>query len=163
MNEEIKKEAGDAGQAAEVPDEIETLKKQCDEYLNGWKRAKADFLNYQKDEMRRREDIVKFSNEYLMKELLPVLDSFAISLSMVPAGDPARKGIEMIDAQLERILGKNGLEPVKSLGAPFDASLHEALGEVDSEQSPGTVVEELEKGWKLHGKVIRPARVKVAK
>ncbi len=69
----------------------------------------------------------------------------------------------MIHSQLIRALSKWGLEPIKAMNEPFDPELHEALEEVESGEPPGTVVEELEKGWKLHGRVIRPARVKVAK
>lgn len=151
------------GGVADLKTEIEKLKKEKDEYLNGWKRAKADFINYQKDEAKREEEVVKFSNEYLIRELLPVLDSFELSFSMIDKDSAAKKGVEMIYAQFERILNKHGLELIKCLGEKFDANFHEALEEIISEKESGTIIEEMEKGWKLHGKVIRPSRVKVAK
>ena len=147
---------------SQEPTELEKLKQERDEYLNGWKRAKADFINYQKEEAKRQEAMAQFGNEYLIQELLPVLDSLLLSLSMIN-DEQAKKGVEMIYAQLERILSKHGLEPIHSLGTQCDPSMHEALAEVESEQPSGTIIEELEKGWKLHGKVIRPARVKIAK
>lgn len=163
--EELNKEEmkNEANEVLKLKEEIEKLKKENEEYLNGWKRAKADFINYQKDEAKREEEIVKFSNEFLIKELLPVLDSFELSFSMIDKDSTAKKGVEMIYAQFERILSKHGLEPIKCLGEKFDANLHEALEEVKSEKESGMIVEELEKGWKLRGKVIRPSRVKVAK
>ena len=143
--------------------ELEQCQKERDEYLNGWKRAKADFINYQKDEAKRVDGIMKFSNEMLIRELLPVLDSFQLSLSvMEDAG--VRKGVEIIQAQFDEVLKKHGLEPVKSIGEKFDPSLHEALAEVEADgQESGLVIEELSRGWKLNGKVIRPARVKISK
>ncbi len=137
--------------------------KQRDEYLDGWKRAKADFINYQKDEGKRAEEIFKFSNSVLVQELLAVLDSFELSFAMSGADEKTKKGMEIIYSQLKDILNRQGLEPIKSLGEKFDPSLHESLAEVKSDKEPGTIVEELSRGWKLNGKVIRPARVKVAK
>lgn len=141
--------------------ELAAAKAQCEEYLNGWKRAKADFINYQKDETKRFEQILRFGNESLLKELLIVLDSFALAL----AAHPAEKGFFIVQSQLEDILKKNGLEKlIIAIGQPFDPALHEAVAETASQEfSSGTVVEEVEKGYTLHGKLIRPARVKVAK
>ncbi|MDP3999139.1 MAG: nucleotide exchange factor GrpE [bacterium] len=147
--------------------ELEQCKKEKEEYLNGWKRAKADFINYQKDETKRIDEVMKFSNEMLIRELLPVLDSFQLSLSVMasPAREDAgaRRGVEIIQSQFEDILKKHGLEPIKALGSKFDPSLHEAVEEAESDKESGTVIEELTRGWKLHGRVIRPARVKIAK
>lgn len=142
--------------------ELEQCQKDRDEYLNGWKRAKADFINYQKDEVKRVDEVMKFSNEMLIRELLPVLDSFQISLSVIEDVG-FRKGAEIIQAQFEDILKKHGLEPVKALGEKFDPSQHEAVEEAASDKESGIVIEELTKGWKLYGKVIRPARVKISK
>ncbi|HEY4499894.1 MAG TPA: nucleotide exchange factor GrpE [Candidatus Paceibacterota bacterium] len=142
--------------------ELEQIKQEREEYLNGWKRAKADFVNYQKDEAKRREELVKFSNEYLIRDLLPIVDSLEMYLAMT-ADSKEKKGVEMIYAQLVGELTKQGMEPIKALGELFDPALHEALGEMEAEQPSGTVAAELERGWKLNGKVIRPTRVKVAK
>lgn len=146
----------------ELQQELERLKQEKDEYLNGWKRAKADFINYQKDEAKRREELVKFGNEYLIRDLLPIADSFEMYLAMT-SDSKEKKGVEMIYAQLIGELTKQGLEPIKALGEPFDPALHEALGEMEVDQPSGTVAAELERGWKLNGKVIRPTRVKIAK
>lgn len=148
----------------ELQKKLEACEKEREEYLNGWKRAKADFINYQKDEAKRAEAIVAFSNESLIWELLAVLDSFNLSLAVLDKeNENVKKGVEIIYFQLEALLKKHGLEQIQSIDMKFDPSQHEAMEEVESDKESGTVIEELTKGWKLHGKVIRPARVKVAK
>ena len=149
--------------------EIDSLKEQVikfekekEDYLNGWKRAKADYINLQKDEARRMEEIIKFANSELIKELLVVLDS--LDLSIIATKDPeAKKGIEIIHSQLEQILKKQGLERIKALGEKFDPTIHEAMLQEESEKESGSVLEEIVSGWKLNGKVIRPTKVKIAK
>jgi molecular chaperone GrpE len=143
-------------------EELEKCRTQAEEYLSGWKRAKADLVNYQKDEARRFEEVIKFANKEFMKEAIVVLDSFDLAIGTL--GEKAEKGFVMIRAQLADILKKHGLEQIKiEAGAPFDAAYHEALMEVDSTHPPGTVVEEIEKGYMLHGQVVRPSRVKISK
>lgn len=147
----------------ELQKKLEACEKERGEYLDGWKRAKADFINYQKEEAKRIEEILKFGNEALIKELLPVLDSFELSFTMSDVDDKTKKGMEIIYSQLKDILNKHGLESIKALGEKFDPGIHESLAEVESDKETGTVVEELSRGWKLNGKVIRPARVKISK
>ena len=145
-----------------LKEQIAKLEKEKDEYLNGWKRAKADYINLQKDELKRMEEIMKFANADIIKDLLLVLDSF--ELSMLATKDPeARKGIEIIYSQLEKILNKQGLEKIKALGGKFDPALHEAMLQEESDKESGTILEEMVKGWKLNGKVIRPTKVKIAR
>jgi len=145
-------------------DDLGDLKKcqtQCDDYLNGWKRAKADLINYQKDEAKRFEDFAKFSSKAIMKDLIVVLDSFDLALL---GTKPEDKGYHMIKVQLGDLLKKHGLEEINtSPGDPFDPSIHEALMEEESTHPPGAVSEVIEKGYKLNGQVIRPARVKISK
>lgn len=162
MAEEIKEEF----QNKEEQNPVSDCEKQHDEYLDGWKRAKADLINYKKDESRRFEAIVKFANEAIVKDLITVLDSFDLALVTFSSEEDSKtqKGLYLIRRQLEDILKLSGLERVIiSVGQPFDPSLQEAVAEVESDKASGTVVEEVEKGYTLHGKLIRPARVKVAK
>ncbi|MGC9603455.1 MAG: nucleotide exchange factor GrpE [Minisyncoccia bacterium] len=145
-------------------EDMEKLKKERDEYLDGWKRAKADLINYKKEEAQRLENFAKFSNEVLIAELLTILDSFELGLSVVAENDPARKGMELIKSQLEETLRKNGLERIHvKRGDPLDTNLEEAVGEVNAAEPPGTIAEEISGGYKLHDKVIRPVRVKLSK
>jgi len=145
-----------------LKEQIAKLEKERDEYLNGWKRAKADSINQQKDEMKRMEEIMKFANADIIKDLLLVLDSFELSM-LATKDSEARKGIEIIYSQLEKILNKQGLEKIKSLGEKFDPALHEAMLQEESNKESGTILEEMVKGWKLNGKVIRPTKVKIAR
>ncbi len=145
--------------------ELEALKAQCDEYLNGWKRAKADLANSKAEEGKRLGEFAKFVGEALMKDLVAVLDSFALASAAIPETNEARKGIMMIQSQLEEALKKHGLEKITAeSGKPFDPARHEAMALVDGDgKPPETVAEEIEKGYSLNGKVLKPARVTVTK
>lgn len=147
------------------PSELETLKVQCEEYLNGWKRAKADLANSKAEEGRRLAEFAKFVGESMMKDLTAVLDSFALASAAIPETNDAKKGLLVIQAQLEEALKKHGLEKITaSAGDAFDPAKHEAMALVDgSGKPPETVAEEIEKGYSLNGKVLKPARVTVTK
>ncbi len=166
----------------EEPDELSKCQKERDEYLDGWKRAKAELINYKKDEAKRFETVIKLANEDLVKELLLVLDSFELAIialgqSQTDAEKSPResassqresaswqKGMYLIRSQLKDILKSYGLEEIAtSVGEKFNPNICEAVAEIESDQPVGTVIEEVEKGYLLNGRVIRPARVKVAK
>lgn len=158
MSEEDKKPE------AEALGELEALKKERDEYLDGWKRAKADYLNYRKDEAERFAAWGKMANESLIGDLLMVLDSLNVGLSMISEGSAEKKGMSLVKTQLEDVLRRYGLEMLKAPpGKPFDPAREEAVGEMESPHPEGSVAEEAEKGYSLGGKVIRPAKVKVSK
>lgn len=143
--------------------EEQRIIREREEYLDGWKRAKADLINYKKDEAKRFESVLKFANEQIIRDVLVVLDSFDLAIASL--GDSKEeKGVFLIRTQLEDILKRYGLERVMvSVGQPFDPSLHEAIATVETQQPSGTIIEEVERGYMLHGKLIRPARVKVSK
>lgn len=145
--------------------ELATLKTQCEEYLNGWKRAKADLENSRNDEGKRLHEFAKFVNEALIKDLIAVLDSFALATQAIPETDNARKGLVIIQSQLEEILKKHGLEKITAqVGDAFNPAYHEAIALVEKNDKPeGIVAEEIEKGYTLNGKIIKPARVTVTK
>lgn len=152
---QVKEEAGG---------EIDKLKKEKEEYLDGWQRARAELINYKKDEAKRFEEFRKIANELIVRDLINVLDSFDLALATLEKDGGAEKGLYLIRAQFEDILKNYGLERIiVSLGQPFDPSIYEAVAEVESEKTSGSVIEEVERGYKLHGRIIRPARVKVAK
>ena len=149
-----------------VETELEKYQKERDEYLDGWKRAKADLINYKKDEAKRFEMMIKFANESLIKELVNVLDSFDLALiSLGNDGDgKIQKGLYLIRHQLEDALKQQGLERIiVSVGQPFNPALQEAIASIESDKPSGMIIEEVERGYLLNGKLIRPARVKVAK
>ena len=144
--------------------ELEQCKKERDEYLAGWQRAKADFINYKKEEMIRLQEIAKYAAEDLIEEMIAILDSFDLGIAALEKAGPVEKGIYMIRAQIEDVLRKRGLERIRAkTGDPFDPEVHEAIAETESDKPAGTILEEIEVGYRLHGKIVRPARVKVSK
>ncbi|MDP3052844.1 MAG: nucleotide exchange factor GrpE [bacterium] len=158
------KEAASAGKEEKTEDELSKCQKEKDEYLDGWKRAKAELINYKKDEAKRFEIVIKLANEGLIKELLLVLDSFDLGLASSEKEGSAQKGMYLIRSQLKDILKSYGLEEIEtSPGEKFDINIHEAVAEIESDQPSGTVIEEVEKGYLLNGRVIRPVRVRISK
>jgi molecular chaperone GrpE len=160
---EEKKESAFAESMADK-DELSKCQKERDEYLDGWKRAKAELLNYKKDEVKRFEEVIKLSNEELIKELLLVLDSFDLGMASLEKEGLAQKGMYLIQSQLKDILKSCGLQEIEtSVGKIFDPKIQETVAEIESDQPAGTVIEEVEKGYLLNGRVIRPTRVKIVK
>ena len=148
----------------ELNKRIETVEKERQEYLDGWRRAKADFINYKKEEAERFTSIAKFANESLLLELILILDSFTLGLSVLKNDKDAEKGMGLVKLQLEEVLKRHGLEKITiSLGKQFDPTTQEAVGEVVSGSPPGTVAEVAEDGYTLNGKVLRAAKVKLSK
>ncbi|MCL5733589.1 MAG: nucleotide exchange factor GrpE [Patescibacteria group bacterium] len=148
----------------ETGEEIEKLKKDCADYLAGWQRAKADFINHKKEEAQRFEEMIKFSNESLIRDLIGPIDSFDLGLAALEKKGEVEKGIYMIKTQLEDVMRKYGLEKISvKPGDKFDPSVAESLGEEESDAPSQTVAEEIEVGYRLNGKIIRPVRVKLSK
>lgn len=150
------------------PEEIKAKLEKCEQensdYLDGWKRAKADLINYKKDEGRRFEEVIKFGNMELIQDFIPVLNSFDLALSIIEKEGKAEKGVYMIRSQLEDVLKKRGLEKIKTEpGKPFDPNFCEAIGEIGSDYPSGSIAHEIETGYILNGRVVKPARVKLSK
>lgn len=149
----------------ELAARLEKAEKERDEYLAGWQRAKADYLNYKKEEQARLSEIAKYTSEGLMREMVTILDSFDLGLRALEKAGPVEKGVYMIRAQAEDTLKKFGLEKLSiSPGGAFDPALAEAIAEADSaDHPPGSILEVIEPGYKLYDKVLRPARVILVK
>lgn len=144
----------------------ENLKK-CEterkEYLDGWQRAKADHINYRKEEGKRMEDMARFVIAGLVQEMLPVLDSFDLAVGHGLPPD-LEKGVLLIRSQFEDILRKRGIEQIKvKPGDRFNPEMHEAVGEMDGEHPPGTIAEEVQRGYLFRERVLRPVRVRIIK
>lgn len=162
-----------ADDVGELKRKLEIVEKEKDEYLNGWRRAKADLANYKNEELRRLEEVAKFGTEDMIRDVVRVLDSFDLALVALEKenkGDPATgsgqvRGISLIRGQLEDTLKRRGVEKIIALvGQPFDPALAESIGEVESKEvASGMVAEEIERGYLIHGKVLRPARVRLAR
>ena len=156
----------------ELEKQIEECKKASEEYLNGWKRERADFLNYKKDEMERISDLAKYANEEIILKIIPILDNIYLAESHVPEELKNNNWIDgflQIKKQLSDFLAKEGISPLDSIGKEFDPNTMEAVGEAKEARGgptsteSGTVVEEIQRGYTMHGKLIRPAKVKISK
>ncbi len=155
-------------EVAEVED-IETLKKilteekgKAESYLANWQRTQADFINYKRRSEQEKEEIGKFANAMLLLNLLPILDDLERAFTSIPphlAKLSWVDGIKLIERKLWASLEAQGLSQIKALGEPFDPKLHEAAMHANGKE--GIVIEELQKGYKLHDRVIRPAMVVV--
>lgn len=164
-NPEVGNSLPGADDISELKRKVELLGKEKDEYLNGWRRAKADLANYKNEELRRLEEVAKFGTEDMIRDVVRVLDSFDLALAALEKEGKGDKGIYLIRAQLEDALTRRGVERIViTVGAPFDPALEESIGEVESkEAASGMVAEEIERGYLIHGKVLRPARVRLVK
>ncbi|MBU6500853.1 MAG: nucleotide exchange factor GrpE [Patescibacteria group bacterium] len=165
-NGSVNEPAGDA-EAGELNEKLTKAEKERGEYLAGWQRAKADFINYKKEEIKRLEDVARYSGEAMIKELISVLDSFDLGLRALEKAGSVEKGIYMIRAQIEDILKKHGVEKITvKPGEEFDPAFAEAVAEADppagGDKRPGIILEEIESGYKLYDKIIRPVRVKIS-
>ena len=147
--------------------ELETARKKIDEYLNGWKRAKADYLNLNKDSEKREQEVVQFANAALILEILPIYDNFKLAWRHIPEehrrNDEWLKGIEHIKSQFRALLKNIGIEEIKTVGEKFNPEFHEAVSkEKITGKKPGEITEELKAGYKLFDKVLEHAKVKVS-
>lgn len=148
----------------DLRDMLAAAEKQRDEYLAGWQRAKADFINYRKEEFAHLQEVAQYGSEDLIKDLITVLDNFDLGLRVLEKNGPVEKGVYLIRSQIEDILKKRGLEKIViKPGDVFDPAVAEAMTEVSLESPPGTIVQEIEPGYRLHDKVLRAARVIIAK
>jgi|SRR5579884_36459 molecular chaperone GrpE len=140
---------------------------QANEYLEQWRRTAADFANFKRRTEQERAELAKMFNEGLVKALLPVLDNFERALASVPEdlkGHSWVEGITLTEKQLRAALEREGLRAIEAVGQRFDPNLHEAVAhDVSEEHEEDSVIEEFQKGYKLHDRVIRPSMVKVSR
>ncbi len=152
--------AANLGQAKELMEQNEKLK---NEYLY----LRADFDNYKKSVIKERSDIIKYGSERVFNELLEVLDNFerALQTQVNPENiNTFKTGVELIAAEMKKMLQRFGVQEIECQGVAFDPSVHEALSsEETTEIQPGHVARVFRKAYKLHDRVIRPAQVVVAK
>jgi len=152
-------------EAAQLLADIESIQRERDDLLDTTKRLQADFENYRKRVLREQTVLVERASESIVEQLLPVLDSFELALANLDGDgdtDRVRKGIELVYAELLGVLERAGLEAIVAHGAPFDPNEHEAVMQDDGDGEPH-VGDVLRAGWKLKGRVLRPAMVKVVR
>ncbi|OZB91650.1 nucleotide exchange factor GrpE [Paenibacillus sp. XY044] len=186
-NEEVNEHTAEAGQAGEtasedasegaaaekegfdpaaLKSEVERLKGLADDYQQRAIRTQADFDNFRKRTQKEKEDLAKYASSKLVAELLPVVDNFERALAAAGEGSEMEsftKGVSMIFRQLEGVLQSEGLLAMVTVGEPFNPEYHQAIMQVESDEyEEGIVVEEVQKGYMLKDKVLRPAMVKVS-
>jgi len=147
----------------EEVDALAEVTRERDVYLDDLQRLKAEFDNYRKRAARDQESLVARAHERLVKELLPVLDDLGRALEAAEQHEEAKleDGVRLVHRQLSDVLAKEGLTEIETGGA-FDPHVHEALLAQPSDAEPGTVIEVLQKGYRLGDHVLRPARVIIA-
>ncbi len=149
---------------SELEQKLAEAETKRDEYLAGWQRAKADFINYKKEEIERLQNVAKYGTEEFIRELIVFLDNFELAIAALEKAGPVEKGIYLIRTQVEDILKRRGVERISvKAGDAFDTSFMESVAEVEGTAPPGTVADEIEAGYRLHEKIIRPARVRLIK
>src|SRR6266498_2646236 len=148
---------------AELQERLAELERERDEYLNDLKRVAAEFDNFRKRTARDQESLVARAHERLVKELIPVLDDLERALEAAAQHEEAKleEGVRLVHRELSAALGREGLAEIEANGR-FDPHVHEALLSQPSDADEGTVIDVLQKGYRLGDRVIRPARVVVA-
>jgi len=162
-NENLPQDAAPEGMGS-LEQALAEEKKKAEEYLANWQRAQADFINYKRRAEQERLEFNKFANSSLYCSILPVLDDLERALNAIPeeyAGTDWVEGVRLVERKFKTILEGQGVKPICALGMDFDPSLHEALRQEKGKE--GMVISEIQKGYTLHDKLLRPARVVVGK
>ena len=159
--------SADAATVTLSAEEHRKLIEQAEQHLDQYRRTLAEFDNAKKRLERERLEAQRFGAERVVRDLLPIVDSFDQALKTLAssdAKDPVVVGVKLIHRQLHDLLNREGVQPIESVGQPFDPHKHEAVAEVPATdgQVEQTIVEEVHKGYTMHGKVLRSAQVKVA-
>ncbi|MBP1930509.1 nucleotide exchange factor GrpE [Ammoniphilus resinae] len=146
--------------------EIEQLKKQVEENYNRYLRVQADFDNYRKRTRREQEELIRYAAQSVIEGLLPALDNLERALAAAKDSqdvDSLTKGVDMVFRQIVQTLEQEGLQAIETVGKPFDPHFHQAVMQEESpDHEAGMVIQELQKGYQLKDRVIRPSMVKVS-
>lgn len=149
----------------DVEQELEKLRQERDSYLDGWKRAKADFLNYKKEEAEKIGALMEYTRIDVLSKVFPIFDNLIRAEREITEAQKKSqfgKGFLQIIKQWSNFLKDQGIKEIETEGNEFDPKFHEAVGEMKGKKA-GMVAEEVEKGYTIEGKVLRPAKVKVTK
>ncbi len=150
-----------------LKEKIKILEKEKQEYMDGWQRERADFANYKKRSETEKLEVIKYSNENLVSEIIPVIDSFEMAFSNKEAWEKIDKnwriGVEYIHTQLLKILGEYGFKEMNPISETFDPRFHvaDAHVPVDDATKDGKIIEVKKKGYMLNDRVVVPAKVAV--
>ena len=160
-------DSGDDQETEKLRRQLAAKELEAKENYDRWLRQAAELENFKKRSAREKADAIRYGNESLIKDLLPVLDNLERALDYAKGGGdgkPLLEGIEMVLKNFLEILGRHGINTVSAVGTPFDPAKHEAIAQIASpEHDPNTVVEEHQKGYYILDRLLRPAQVIVAK
>lgn len=153
-----------AEELAELQQQLEARSRLADEHLDRLRRLTADFENYKRRAQREKEELSLYGAEQFVKTILPVLDNLERALAATGDEQALRTGVELTARQLREALARAGVLPIAAAGEQFDPNLHMAVAvDVESEAAEDTIVAELQRGYKMNDRVLRPSMVKVAK
>ena len=160
--------AADEKESAVDPEALKEKAAKADEYWDRILRLTADFENTKKRLEKRAEDAVRYANEKLLLEVLPLVDDLDRAITSLDRGrhdlSKVKEGLHIVQNTFHKVLEKNGVRMIEALGQVFDPNFHEAVGEkVTAEVEEGHVAEEVQRGYLLNGRLARPSRVKIAK
>lgn len=143
---------------------VRKLEEEVKKYKDLYLRAVADLENYKKLREKEMRDVVEYANEQILRELIPILDHLQLATQVEGDAASIKKGVDMVLRDFLRTLEKFGVKKIESEGKKFDPKYHEAIEQIETDEKPdGYVIKELQAGYMLKGKLIRPARVSVAK
>jgi molecular chaperone GrpE len=170
--EEVTETPAEGAQVEETPpvvkdEELEAARGEASRNWDLYLRAQADLENYRRRSQREKEDLAKFANEAIRREILPVMDNLERALQHAGSAQEAGglvQGVEMTMEQLRKVLEKFGVKAIDAVGEPFDPARHEAMGQVETEEyPPNTVTQVLQGGYLLNERLLRPSLVMIAK
>lgn len=150
----------------ELQQRLEQAEAQAAEYKDQWLRATADYKNYKRRTEQERGELIRNASSGLILKILPVLDDFERAMASVPPDVAATSwwaGMQLIDQKLRTILESEGVRPIEALGQEFDPNCHHAVIYEEAQGQENKVVAELQKGYTVHDRVLRPTMVKVGK
>lgn len=166
IDEVIEEQTQQQEEVVQEDSRLEELAKLAEENQQRYLRAQADFDNFRRRTQKEKEDLAQYASMKLIGQLLPVVDNFERAVTAATANqdfDALAKGVDMIFRQLEQTLQQEGLKAMEAVGEPFNPEFHQAIMTVESEEhEEGIIVEEVQKGYILKDRVLRPAMVKVS-
>ncbi len=162
-NSSLKEEKEINSEVKELKAKIEELQKKCKEYLAGWQRAKADYINREREIERERSEWIKFANLNLILEILPIYENFSQALKHKDNNQDFIEGLEQIKKQFDDLFKKLGVEKIKTIGEKFDPEFHEVVERETTNSKEQTtdniITKEVSPGYTMNGKVIKVAKV----
>lgn len=167
--------ATDVGESADGPEQAAAaggeaaaleaiqLRAELDEIKDRWVRERAELENFKRRATKEKQDALRFGSEHLLKDLFPVIDNLHRALAHAKSDDPIVAGVQMVLRGLDDVFERHGVKVVPARGEPFDPNRHQAIAHVESEAPANTVIDEHQRGYVLHDRLLRPAMVTVGK